>query len=204
MYSLIRTCIGGIIFCCIVLRIKKSNKTHKNKIFFLAIIISTTFITILAFIPFENIFITFASPEKAFHYYQGNKTKVKLVVNGKDSDLVIGEDDDVHIYLIVPKVANGWKISNAINTKCILYKTYNRINIGVHQYKNTNDYFVSILDMNGGYSQITDSFQSEFSALEQPMDVLEKTYVTYYTNIQDFTDEYWINVNGEKIIVNAQ
>ena len=36
------------------------------------------------------------------------------------------------------------------------------------------------------------------------MDVLEKTYVTYYTNIQDFTDEYWINVNGEKIIVNAQ
>ena len=90
------------------------------------------------------------------------------------------------------------------NTKLISYEMYNSISVDVYQYKNTNDYFVSILDMNGGYSQITDSFQSEFSALEQPMDVLEKTYVTYYTNIQDFTDEYWINVNGEKIIVNAQ
>ncbi len=156
------------------------------------------------FIPFENLFITFSSPEKVFNYCYTKKTKAKLVVEGKDSDLVIGEDDDAHIYLIVPKVANGWKIGMWTNTKLISYEMYNSISVDVYQYKNTNDYFVSILDMNGGYSQITDSFQSEFSALEQPMDVLEKTYVTYYTNIQDFTDEYWINVNGEKIIVNDQ
>ena len=81
---------------------------------------------------------------------------------------------------------------------------YNSISVDVYQYKNTNDYFVAILDTNGGYSQITDSFNSKFSSLVQPIDVLEKTYVTYYTNIQDFTDEYWVNVNGEKIIVNAQ
>ena len=204
MYSLIRTCIGGIIFCCIVLRIKKSNKTHKNKIFFLAITILIIFMIVLAFIPFENLFITFSSPEKAFHYYQGSKTKVKLVVKGKDSDLVIGEDDDAHIYLIVPKVANGWKIGMWTNTKLISYEMYNSISVDVYQYKNTNDYFVAILDTNGGYSQITDSFNSKFSSLVQPIDVLEKTYVTYYTNIQDFTDEYWINVNGEKIIVNDQ
>ena len=163
---------------------KKSNKIRWNKICFLAVTISIIFMIVLAFIPFENLFITFSSPEKAFHYYQGSKTKVKLVVKGKDSDLVIGEDDDTHI--------------------SHTYGMYNSTSVDVYQYKNTNDYFVAIFDTNGGDSQITDSFNSKFSSLVQPIDVLEKTYVTYYTNIQDFTDEYWVNVNGEKIIVNVQ
>lgn len=202
MYGLIRLCIGCIVFGCIKLKFKELIKTRRHKIYIL--VIAAIFSIIFMFIPFENLFITFSSPEKVFNYCYTKKTKAKLVVEGKDSDLVIGEDDDAHIYLIVPKVANGWKIGMWTNTKLISYEMYNSISVDVYQYKNTNDYFVSILDMNGGYSQITDSFQSEFSALEQPMDVLEKTYVTYYTNIQDFTDEYWINVNGEKIIVNAQ
>ncbi len=202
MYGLIRLCIGCIVFGCIKLKFKELIKTRRYKIYILAI--AAIFSLIFMFIPFENLFITFSSPEKVFNYCYTKKTKVKLVVEGKDSDLVIGEDDDAHIYLIVPKVANGWKIGMWTNTKLISYEMYNNISVDVYQYKNTNDYFVSILDMNGGYSQITDSFQSEFSALEQPIDVLEKTYVTYCTNIQDFTDEYWINVNGEKIIVNAQ
>ena len=202
MYGLIRLCIGCIVFGCIKLKFKELIKTRRHKIYIL--VIAAIFSIIFMFIPFENLFITFSSPEKVFNYCYTKKTKVKLVVEGKDSDLVIGEDDDAHIYLIVPKVANGWKIGMWTNTKLISYEMYNSISVDVYQYKNTNDYFVSILDMNGGYSQITDSFQSEFSALEQPIDVLEKTYVTYCTNIQDFTDEYWINVNGEKIIVNAQ
>lgn len=202
MYGLIRLCIGCIVFGCIKLKFKELIKTRRYKIYILAI--AAIFSLIFMFIPFENLFITFSSPEKVFNYCYTKKTKVKLVVEGKDSDLVIGEDDDAHIYLIVPKVANGWKIGMWTNTKLISYEMYNNISVDVYQYKNTNDYFVSILDMNGGYSQITDSFQSEFSALEQPIDVLEKTYVTYCTNIQDFTDEYWVNVNGEKIIVNAQ
>ena len=202
MYGLIRLCIGCIVFGCIKLNFKEIIKTLSHKIYIF--VIAAIFSIIFMFIPFENLFITFSSPEKVFNYCYTKKTKAKLVVEGKDSDLVIGEDDDAHIYLIVPKVANGWKIGMWTNTKLISYEMYNSISVDVYQYKNTNDYFVSILDMNGGYSQITDSFQSEFSALEQPMDVLEKTYVTYYTNIQDFTDEYWVNVNGEKIIVNAQ
>ena len=204
MYGLIRLCIGCIVFGCIKLKFKELIKTRRHKIYIL--VIAAIFSIIFMFIPFENLFITFSSPEKVFNYCYTKKTKAKLVVEGKDSDLVIGQDDDTHIYLIVPKVANGWKISNAINMKHIshTYGMYNSTSVEVYQYKNTNDYFVSILDMNGGYSQITDSFNSKFSSLVQPIDVLEKTYVTYYTNIQDFTDEYWINVNGEKIIVNDQ
>ena len=177
MYGLIRLCIGCIVFGCIKLKFKELIKTRRYKIYILAI--AAIFSLIFMFIPFENLFITFSSPEKVFNYCYTKKTKVKLVVEGKDSDLVIGEDDDAHIYLIVPKVANGWKIGMWTNTKLISYEMYNNISVDVYQYKNTNDYFVSILDMNGGYSQITDSFQSEFSALEQPIDVLEKTYVTY-------------------------
>lgn len=204
MYGLIRLFIGCIVLCCMTLRIKKSNKTHKNRIFVSAIIISSVFTTILGFIPFENLFITFSSPEKVFHYYRGSRPKNSLIVTGKNSDLVINEDDGTYTYLLVPKVAAGWKIRTGINNRCISHKIYNGMIIDVYQYKNKNDYFVSILDMNGGYSQITDSFQSEFTSLEQSIEVLEKTYVTYCTNIQDFTDEYWINVNGEKIIVNDQ
>lgn len=154
----------------------------------------------MSFIPFENLFITFNSPEKVFNYYIGDKSDVNLVVNGKNSDLVIGKNNDANVYLIVPKNDDGWKIGVGIDTKRIMQKTYNRIVIYVYQYKNTNDYFVTILDTNGGYSEIVDSCNSKFFLLENASDSLGKVFVTYFANVSQYSQEYWINVNGEKIV----
>lgn len=204
MYSLIRLLIGCIVFCCVILVLKKSKIGHKHKPYIFSVIITVVFIIILAFIPFENLFITFLSPEKAFNYYNGGKSGIKLVVNGKDSDLVIGDNNNTDVYLIVPKTASGWKIGIGMNTKRILQKIHNGITIYVYQYKNTGDYFVTILDTNGGESQITDSCNSEFSSLEKTNTSLGKTFVTYYANIRDFTQQYWISINGEEITLNNQ
>ena len=178
---------------------KKLQVTHKYKLYISSVIITVLFVTILAFIPFENLFITFNSPAKVFDYYNRGKSDIKLVVKGKDSDLVIGDNNNTDVYLIVPKTASGWKIGIGMNTKRISQKIHNGTAIYVYQYKNRGDYFVTILDTDGGELQITDSCNSKFSSLEKTEPFLEKKFVTYYANIRDFTQQYWISINGEEI-----
>ena len=202
MYSLIRLFMGCIVCYCVILVYKKSKVHHKYKPYIVSVVITVMFITILAFIPFENLFITFNSPEKVFNYYNGSKSDVKLVVNGKDSDLVIGDNNNTDVYLIVPKTASGWKIGIGMNTKRVSQKIHNGITIYIYQYKNTDDYFVTILDTNGGESQIIDSCNSKFSSLAKNNNLLGKTFVTYYASIRDFTQQYWISINGEEITLN--
>lgn len=204
MYSLTRLFIGCIVSCCSILGLKKSKAVHKHKPYIFSVIFAVVFITILAFIPFENLFITFNSPEKVFNYYNGGKSDVNLVVNGKNSDLVIGDSNNTDVYLIVPKTASGWKIGIGMNTKRISQKIHNGITIYVYQYKNTGDYFITILDTNGGETRIADSCNSKFSSLEKNNTSLGKTFVMYYANIRDFTQQYWISINGEEITLNNQ
>ena len=204
MYNLIRLFIGCIVWCCLILVLKKSKANHKRKLYIFSVIIIVIFITILSFIPFENLFTTFNSPEEVFNYYNGSKSDIKHVVNGKDSDLVIADNNNTDVYLIVPKTASGWKIGIGINTKRILQKIHDGIIIYVYQYNNTDDYFVTILDSNGGDAQIADSCNSMFSSLERNNISLGKTFLTYYANIRDFTQQYWISINGEEIALNNQ
>lgn len=79
------------------------------------VIITVLLVTILTFFSFENLFITFNSLEEAFYYYNGDRTTVRLVVNGKGSNLVIGDNKDSNVYLIVPKTADVWKTGIGIN-----------------------------------------------------------------------------------------
>ena len=200
MFMLIRCIIGALLFLTGIFLIKRS-KIHGRR---LAYVISTSLsmiITVsLAFLPFENLFLTFDSPEKAYEYVNSSHGEISLVVSGDHSDFVLSEKDDAKTYLIVPKAANGWKVGRGIDTKKIAYKFVNGISVSVYQYKNTGDYFVYVLDTSGGASQITDSKQSDFYSLENNSNLLDKTFVSYYAHISNFDSQYWVIVNGIQII----
>lgn len=158
-------------------------------------------ITILAFLPLENLFITFNSPKDAYEYYNLGKSNIQLVVEGENSDFVIDCKNDSDTYLIIPKTPNGWKIGIGSNTKRIIQKLSKGITIYVYQYKNTNDYYITILDTTGGETDIRDNYNTKFYCLKRRNVSLGKTFVTYYAHISSFNSEYNIIVNDNKIVL---
>jgi hypothetical protein len=164
--------------------------------------ISLALITFSAFLPFENLFITFSSPEAAYEYYMSRKPNIELIVEGDNCDLVVDRNNDSgNSYLIIPKTSDGWKVGIGSDTKRIVQKFSNGIDIVIYQYKNTNDYFITIFNMTGEEIQISDNYNTEFYSLKTSNDLIGKTYFTYYAHIHYSDSQYSVIVDGNTIIL---
>lgn len=197
LFVMIRLAFCIIAFIIGFLLIKKSRVIHKRRWSIIAFVVVVILTTISALIPIENALITFSSPESAYNY--NNFGNVKLIVDGEKTNFVIGAKGDADIYAIVPKSNGGWKIGMGLDTKKIIQTISDGITINVYQYKNTNDYFITVLDTKGGSSDITDNHHSEFKYLEKSNSTLGKTFYTYYAYINDFNDQYSLTVNDKLI-----
>lgn len=204
MYNIIRLIIGCIFLVCSITTIKKSKVIRKHILYIVFISLSVLLIAVLAFLPFENLFVTFDSPKAAYEYFNLGKSNIELIVGGDDCDFIIDHKNDSDTYLIIPKTADGWKIGIGSNTKRIVQKLSNGIVLYVYQYKNTSDYFITILDTNGGESTVSDEYNTKFFSLERNNDSLGKTFVTYYAHITNLNPQYSVIVNNKKIVLENQ
>ena len=199
MFSIIRLIGGGIFFGCSITIIKKVKISHKRILYIVFALVTLLFITVSAMFPIENFLITFDSPQKAYEYKFG-KSNIELVIEGDNCDFVVDSRNRTYTYSILPKTEKGWKIGNGINIKKIATTYSEEISITVYQYKNTNDYFINILDTNGGEVIIIDDYNTKFYSLENENDSANKTIVNYYAHIVDFDQEYSVTVNGKEIV----
>ena len=207
MYNTIRLIISCVFLACSVIAIKKSKVIRKRILYIVFTSLSVFLMVALAFLPFENLFVTFDSPKAAYEYYEYynlEKSNIELVVEGDECDFIIDCKNGSDAYLIIPKTANGWKIGIGSNTKRIVQKFSNGIVLYVYQYKDTSDYFITILDTNGGESTVSDEYNTKFFSLERYDDILGKKFVTYYAHITDLNPQYSVTVNGNKIVVGNQ
>lgn len=200
MYNVIRLIIGCVFLVCSFTAIKKSKVMHKHILYIVFTSLSVLLIVVLTFLPFENLFITFDSPKAAYEYFNLGKSNIELIVEGEDCDFIIDRKNDLEAYLIIPKTTYGWKIGVGSNTKRIVQKLYNGIVLYVYQYKNTSDYFITILDTNGGESTVSDEYNTKFFSIERYNDSLGETFVTYYAHIANLNSQYSVIVNDNKIV----
>ena len=199
MYMIIRIIIGCVFLGCSILTINNSKLTHKQMLRTVIVIVSVAATCLSAFFPFENFFITFNSPETAYRYYSFSNSDIELCVEGENCDFLVDSANGSDTYLIIPKITNGWKIGIGANTKRIIQKISDEIIVYVYQYKDTGDYFVTILDTNGGTSTIQDGYSTQFYSLEKKNDSLGKTFVTYFAHIPNFDSQYTLVVNNNTI-----
>ena len=195
LFAITRIILGITIFIIgyfLIGKIKSINAFRKLIITFMLTIIFTT---LSALIPLENVFVTFSSPESAYNY--NHSGKVKLIVNGSKTDFIVGEKNNTDVYLIVPKSDNGWKQGLGLDTKRICDKISDGITVYVYQYKNTDDYYIVLLNTNGG--PLTDNNNSEFIYSESANSILNKTFYTYYAYLNSFNRQYTLTVNGENV-----
>lgn len=203
MYSIIRLIIGCVFLVCSIIAIKKSKAIRKRILYAVFTGISVGLSVLLMFLPFENLFLTFNSPEAAYEYYSFRQSNIEIV-EGNDCDFIIDRRNDGEEYLIIPKTEDGWKIGIGSDTGIAVQKFSEGISIYVYQYQSTCDYFITILDTNGGESTVVDEYNTEFVSFERNNDSLGKKFVTYYAHIRNLDSEYSVTVNGNEIVLENQ
>lgn len=197
LFVSVRIIFWSVAFIVCFFLIKKSRIVHKRKWYIIALIAAVILTVVSALIPIENAFITFSSPEATYNYTHSGE--VSLVVNGEKTDFVIGKNGDTDVYAIIPKSGNGWKLGMGSDTKKVIQTLSDGITVCVYQYKNSGDCYITVLDTNGGASEVSDNHNSEFYYLDKTNSTLNKTFYTYYAYINEFDDRYTLIVNGNTI-----
>lgn len=200
MFRIIRIAIGCLFLSGAAVAIKKSKAVHKRLLYAAFTGVSLVLTVSLAFWPFENLFITFSSPEQAYEYSNPGKSNMELVIEGDACSFIVDCQNRSDTIWLVPKTAGGWKVGCGSNVKRIAQKLQDGIIIYVYQYKDTNDYFITIMDTDGGACTVSDDYDAKFYSLERANDSLGKTFVTYYAYVPHFSPQYSVVVNGDEIL----
>ena len=204
MYGFIRLMIGCVFLAACVAGIKKFAKVRKRWWYIALSGLAAILVVVLQFFPFENLFVTFHSPKAAYEYFCFGKSNIELVVEGAHCDFVVDRKKDADNYLLIPKTADGWKVGIGSDMKWVVHQYFKGTVINVYQYKDTSDYFITILDTNGGESTISDEYNSKFFSLERYNDSLGKNFVTYYASIPNFNSQYSVTVNNTEMVLKSQ
>ena len=85
----------------------KAFRLPKRKKYWIAYSAAFALFLCLAFLPFENLFVTFNSPEKAVEYYAFADVDVYANIPGEQCNLIVGTKIDTNIQMIVPRTENG-------------------------------------------------------------------------------------------------
>lgn len=185
MYGLLRI----IIWLPILVFINRQrNKLGKKKYAILVMMIIFVVMPVSSLFPVENLFVTFSTPEKSFHYV--NLEKAKIVISGDTTDLVIGHEDT---YLIVPKTDKGWKIGRGLDTKSVSVNYNDGIVVVLFKHKKSGEYYVEVIDMEEKVRTIKDSGDSEFYNFKYG------GICRYYAYVHNLNDNYELFVNGKRV-----
>ena len=199
MFSIIRIIIGLISLVSFIVVIRKHKVTYKRMLYVISTVAALLLTTILSFLPFENLFITFGSPEEAYEYYSFRNSDIEKVIEGHNSDFVIDRKKGTIAYLIIPKNENGWKVGVGTETKTIAEKFSDGVLVTDYRYKDSGDYLLSIISTEGEDLTVTDNFNTEFYALKRTDNYIEGTFVAYYAYVPYFDSQYSVTVNGKII-----
>ena len=203
MYGFIRVIIGSAFLVCSILLLRRSRLINKRKLYITLVLLSVVLTTILSFLPFENLFITFESPKAAYEYYSFSNCNIEVLVEGDNCDFIVnrkGGKEGVS-NLILPKTSDGWKIGLGTDNKRIYSEFYDGILVTVFRYKNTDDYFIAVRDQKGDESTISDDYNTEFCSVKETSEYTGQTVVTYYGHITDLAPEYSVTVRGNRIVL---
>ena len=199
MYNFIRLMICILLVVIIVLLVNKLKVSNKKKVYKVCGLLGIVIFLILGFIPIENIFC-FSSAGEAYEY-RNPEAEITLVVEGSESDYVIGNDNGTDVIMLVPKNDEHWYVGTGTELKTIVKTMLDNVVITLRQYKNMRDYYITIYEINGEKIHLSDSIESEFVSLDAVKES-GKIFTKYYAYIKDYKEGYCIAVDGKKIMLN--
>ena len=200
MYFIIRTIIFIIILIISLVICKRKKKKIKRNTVIIFVIIWGVILSLSYFLPVENLFYTFKTPEKVFEYI--SEGEIFGIVHSKDSSLGLTYiDNSTTSYIIAMKSENGWKIGNNLFLKHALRSDCDGTSITVYNYQNSNDYYIilyqSLVEANKNLLSITDNVNTEFNNFSKNIENADMKDIIYYGYTNKFTDSYRITIDGK-------
>lgn len=201
-YVTVRIILCVIIFA-ICLFIANKSKLQKKKVLKSAIVIVCLALCIaFNFIPFENLFVTFPTAQSSYKYTSSGDADI--IINGEETDLVISDKDNGNNnVLIIPKTKDGWKIGRAVDTKLTAYKNSNGVSIRVYQYKDSQDFYVVLTDINNNLKSVSDSINSKFESREI-INSSNDLYYEYFAYVNNLDENYSLKFNEKIVYINQE
>lgn len=184
----------------ITLKLARKNKLSKwYKLFNIAVIIIVFFGFSAAIAwPFENLFVSFDSPEAAYRYLKDNP--IIQVVDGKDTTLVVAEGSQ-----IIPKAdetdgnAGRWKLP-VPNATTFQYKDVEHdVLVFLYHYKGSSEYYLRAQTMTTESVLVSDSLTSDFVFFEKRIPLTDQKSVECFAYIPNPPKDYWVKINDQTI-----
>ncbi len=199
MFNAIRIALLLIISIFIILIIKKSNIVNKRIAAAVSLTVCFVVITVSGMFPVENIFTEFKSPENVFNYMCNGK--IDDIVYGKQSCMIIYSDYNKTIsHLIIPKNEKGYKIPSYFYSKKVFHKFDRSGNFDIYTMKGTDDYYLLGNTLSDESEQIiVDSNGKQINFTAYNMGDTDTKTVILYSYVENFTSDYYLIFNGEKI-----
>ena len=173
-------------------------KNGKKPLYIIVIFLSTVLHLLSMFVPVENYFATFVSPEDVFSYYTGNDN-VKISIVGSNSNLVVGKNGNSDSMLIVPKKDKAeWSLDTGLHTQNISQVLSDDAFVELYQHKGTKDLYLVIVALNHHPLDVVDSHGNRFYQCIDNDGTAYAKYV-YYAHIANADEDYWLSINGHKI-----
>lgn len=199
IFGIIRWCIGIALFVIFffALKNKKRHINHGKKRIIISAVFAVLITTVIFFIPFENLFVHFKTPESAYCYFQTGTPK--YTVYGKNSAIIIADDRESENISVISKAdkVGSWKISLGYNTKIVSQSFHGGNSAVVFKHKPTGDCYIFVY-ANDLQSSVKDEQGTKFVEISNESTPV-KEYVAYLAN---FEKNYTVNVNGDVLVFN--
>ena len=202
LYGTFRLIFWGTIFVILFFLLMKKSKITKKKLAAISILILCVSLgSISALFPVENLFINFKSPTNVLNYSQNGKADD--VLHGNDSSMVIySKGSNLGGYFIVPKSNKGYKIPSLFSVKKVSRKFDQDGSFDVYNVLGTNDYYVvgKIISTESEINAV-DSNNVSVKNIVTEIGNTDTKVVLLYSFVENFTSEYYLIINGEKIAI---
>ncbi len=202
MFAILRYIFVGLIAVVLIIVIKKKHIQLKNGVKVILVILLLGLLEISSFIPFENLFVSFPSPEAVFRYTE--KGKIINITEGEKSSLVFFDLGDKKQSItpcetVVLKTDAGYKLGIAFSLTTVfkLEKNHSPF-IEILRCRNTDDYYVSVYaEVNGESIDISDSLGSEFNRFFLKTEGFDTTSVWCCAYVKNMGAKYQLTIDGE-------
>lgn len=202
MSIIIRLCFILVLYTvCII--VARKRKGVRSKYFLTIAMIGMIILFIFSGIfPFENIFISFDTPENALDYWTTHG-KIIHIIDGEDSCLVVyyAKDSESKIGLeYFPKDDSGYKLPTVLTKKIIICKFTNNGLIELDYIRGTNDYYIyGDYHANDDCPAIADEIGTKF--INQKDTSIENLHSFYGYINGKLPKPYKINIDGETVFI---
>lgn len=188
-FSLVRMSLFIILVTVCIFIINKKAQPHRRvqAIIVSVFCCSVLSLTMLELIPFENMFLSFETPEEAYAYYSNNE--VDLMIEGEDTCLILAKGNSKKLQ-IFKKRESGWKIRTGFKINITMPKTVGLTVVSVLSIDESDDKYIKINNAVDSQLEISDNRNSVF---------LQGSDKSYYAYVDDFSENYSININGKTV-----